>query len=161
MKNHGFIKLYRNVLSKPGVADLVAEQGAAGFGTYLIVLLYLSQCDDYEGSYTNGQLSAFAAQAQKTRRFVRHIICDYKLFEVNGNRFRIATESQQNIDKTETKPSYSPARKDRNVGEEIDIEKENKEKAVVRVSDDTHTASGEEAAPALTDYRHYEKYLER
>lgn len=154
MKNKGFIKLYRNVLSKPEVADLVAEQGAAGFGTYLIVLLYLSQCDDFEGAFTNGQLSAFAAQAQKTRRFVRHVICDYKLFEVSGNRFRIATESRQSINKIETKPSYSPTRKNRYAGEEIEIdkEKENKEKPSACVClDDTQQ----------TDYRQYEKYLSR
>ena len=54
MKNKGFIKLYRNTLSKPEMTDLVAELGAAGFGVYMIVLLYLAQCDDYEGAFTNG-----------------------------------------------------------------------------------------------------------
>lgn len=62
MKNKGFIKLYRNVLTKPEMTDLVAEQGAAGLGVYIMVLLYLSQCDDFEGAFTNGQLSAFAAR---------------------------------------------------------------------------------------------------
>ena len=48
MKNKGFIKLYRNVLTKPELTDLVAEQGAAGLGVYIMVMLYLSQCDDYD-----------------------------------------------------------------------------------------------------------------
>ena len=80
MKNKGFIKLYRNVLTKPEMTDLVAEQGAAGLGVYIMVLLYLSQCDDFEGAFTNGQLSAFAAQARKPRSYVRQIICGYRLF---------------------------------------------------------------------------------
>ena len=118
------------MLSKPEMTDLVNEQGAVGFGVYMMAVLYLSQCDDYEGMFTNGQLRAFAAQAKTTRRNVRHIIEDYGLFEINGNRFKIATESEENLDKVATKSSHSHARKDRNAREEIeiDIEKENKEK---------------------------------
>lgn len=130
MKNKGFIKLYRSMLSKPEMTDLVAEQGAAGFGVYMMVLLYLAQCDDFEGAFTNGQLSAFAAQARKPRSFVRHVICGYGLFEIEGKRFKIATKSSPSLNKTVTKPSHSPARNNRNMREieEIDIEKENKEK---------------------------------
>ena len=126
MKNKGFIKLYRNTLSKPEMTDLVAELGAAGFGVYMIVLLYLAQCDDYEGAFTNGQLSAFAVQAHKSRKFVQHVIRDFELFEINGNRFKIASASRQDC----VKNAYSPARSNRNAREnkEIDIEKENKEK---------------------------------
>ncbi len=132
MKNHGFIKLYRSVLSKPEVADLVAEQGAVGFGVYLIVLLYLAQCDDFEGSFTNAQLQALAAKTRKSRAYVRHIICDYGLFTIEGKRFHDSFRNQ-----------YSPARSNRNAGEEIEIdkEKENKEKAGGRVSADTPPAS--------------------
>ena len=161
MKNKGFIKLYRNVLSKPEVADLVAEQGAAGFGMYMMVALYLSQCDDYEGAFTNGQLSAFAVQAHKSRKFVQHIICDFSLFEVNGKRFKFASEPHQECVKNE----YSPARSNRYAAEEIeiDIEKENKEKTPACVClDDTQPAPGEEAAhEEQTDYHHYSEYLKR
>ena len=131
MKNHGFIKLYRSVLSKPEVADLVAEQGAVGFGVYLIVLLYLAQCDDFEGSFTNAQLQSLAAKTRKSRAYVRHIICDYGLFTIEGKRFHDSFRNQ-----------YSPARTNRNAGEEIDKdkEKENKEKADGRVSADTPPA---------------------
>ena len=118
------------MLSKPEMTDLVNEQGAVGFGVYMMIVLYLSQCDDYEGMFTNGQLSAFAAQAKTTRKNVRHIIEDYGLFEINGNRFKIATESEENLNKTETKPPHSHARKDMYAREDIEIdkEKENKEK---------------------------------
>ena len=134
MKNRGFIKLYRSMLSKPEMTDLVNEQGAVGFGVYLMIVLYLSQCDDNEGMFTNGQLRAFAAQAKTTRRNVRHIIEDFGLFEINGNRFKTATKSEENADETETKSPHSHARKDMYAGEdiEIDIEKENKEKCVRR-----------------------------
>lgn len=62
MKNKGFIKIYRSMLSKPEMTDLVNEQGAVGFGVYMMIVLYLAQCDDFEGMFTNGQLSAFAAR---------------------------------------------------------------------------------------------------
>lgn len=134
MKNKGFIKLYRNTLSKPEMTELVSEQGAFGFGMYMMIMLYLSQCDDYEGMFTNGQLQAFAAQAKTSRRKVRYIIEHYGLFEVNGNRFKIATKSEESHNKVATKSSHSPARKNRYAREEIeiDIEKDKKEKCVRR-----------------------------
>ncbi len=92
MKNKGFIKLYRSMLSKPEMTDLVNEQGAVGFGVYMMIVLYLSQCDDNEGMFTNGQLSAFAAQAKTTRRNVRHII-DLK---PQQNRKKVATKPKLN-----------------------------------------------------------------
>ena len=134
MKNKGFIKLYRSMLSKPEMTDLVNEQGAVGFGVYMMIVLYLSQCDDNEGMFTNGQLSAFAAQAKTTRKIVRHIIEDFGLFEISGNRFKTATKSEESSNKTETKSPHSHARNNRYAREdiEIDIEKEKKEKCVRR-----------------------------
>ena len=119
MKNKGFVKLYRSMLSKPEMTDLVNEQGAVGFGVYMMIVLYLAQCDDFEGAYTNGQLQILADQARKSRAYIRHIIEDYGLFVIEGKRFH---ESFIN--------PYSHARKDRNAGEDIEIdkEKENKEK---------------------------------
>ena len=130
MKNKGFVKLYRSMLSKPEMTDLVNELGAVGFGVYMMIVLYLAQCDDYEGMFTNGQLRAFAAQAKTTRKNVRHIIEDFGLFEINGNRFKTATKSEESLNKTETKSPNSRARKDMYAGEDIEIdkEKENKEK---------------------------------
>ena len=147
------------MLSKPEMTDLVAEQGAAGFGVYIMVLLYLAQCDDFEGMFTNGQLSAFAAQAKKPRSFVRKIICDYGLFEINKNRFRVATKSEVSLNEIATKPSHSPARINRYTRDkvEIDIEKENKEKADVRVPEGTHSA-GRGIRPPLTPPTQEGKY---
>jgi hypothetical protein len=119
MKNKGFIKLYRSMLSKPEMTDLVNEQGAVGFGVYMMIVLYLSQCDDFEGAYTNGQLQILADQARKSRAYIRHIIEDYGLFVIEGKRFHESFMTQ-----------YSHARKDMYAGEDIEIdkEKENKEK---------------------------------
>jgi hypothetical protein len=121
MKNKGFIKLYRSMLSKPEMTDLVNEQGAVGFGVYMMIVLYLSQCDDFEGAYTNGQLQILADQARKSRAYIRHIIEDYGLFVIEGKRFHESFMTQ-----------YSHARKDMYAGEDIEIdkEKENKEKCV-------------------------------
>ena len=123
MKNKGFIKLYRSMLSKPEMTDLVNEQGAVGFGVYMMIVLYLSQCDDFEGAYTNGQLQSLADQARKSRAYIRHIIEDYGLFKIEGKRFHESFMNQ-----------YSHARTNRYAREEIeiDIEKEKKEKCVRR-----------------------------
>ena len=123
MKNKGFVKLYRSMLSKPEMTDLVNEQGAVGFGVYMMIVLYLSQCDDFEGAYTNGQLQSLADQARKSRAYIRHIIEDYGLFKIEGKRFHESFMNQ-----------YSHARTNRYAGEdvEIDIEKEKKEKCVRR-----------------------------
>ena len=123
MKNKGFVKLYRSMLSKPEMTDLVNEQGAVGFGVYMMIVLYLSQCDDFEGAYTNGQLQSLADQARKSRAYIRHIIEDYGLFKIEGKRFHESFMNQ-----------YSHARNNRCAGEdvEIDIEKEKKEKCVRR-----------------------------
>lgn len=123
MRNKGFIKLYRSMLSKPEMTDLVNEQGAVGFGVYMMIVLYLSQCDDFEGAYTNGQLQSLADQARKSRAYIRHIIEDYGLFKIEGKRFHESFMNQ-----------YSHARNNRYAGEdvEIDIEKEKKEKCVRR-----------------------------
>ena len=123
MKNKGFVKLYRSMLSKPEMTDLVNEQGAVGFGVYMMIVLYLSQCDDFEGAYTNGQLQSLADQARKSRAYIRHIIEDYGLFKIEGKRFHESFMNQ-----------YSHARTNRYAREEIeiDIEKEKKEKCVRR-----------------------------
>ena len=117
MKNKGFVKLYRSMLSKPEMTDLVNEQGAVGFGVYMMIVRYLAQCDDNEGMLT-------------TRKNVRHIIEDFGLFEICGNRFKTATKSEESLNKTETKSPHSRARKDMYAREDIEIdkEKENKEK---------------------------------
>ena len=109
-----------NILTKPGITDLVNEEGAVGFGVYIMVVLYLAQCDDSEGALTNGQLYALAVQSKKSRAYVKHIICDYGLFEIEGRRFHELIINQ-----------YSHARKDMYAGEDVDVdkEKENKEKS--------------------------------
>ena len=86
MKNKGFVKLYRSMLSKPEMTDLVNEQGAVGFGVYMMIVLYLAQCDDFEGAYTNGQLQILADQARKSRAYIRHIIEDYGRYVIEGRR---------------------------------------------------------------------------
>jgi len=135
------------MLSKAEMTDLVNEQGAVGFGVYMMIVLYLAQCDDYEGMFTNGQLRAFAAQAKTTRRNVRHIIEDFGLFEINGNRFKTATKSEESSNKTETKSPHSHARNNRYAGEdiEIDIEKEKQKKCVCL--DDTHADFSDSPQP--------------
>lgn len=105
------------MLSKPEMTDLVNEQGAVGFGVYMMIVLYLSQCDDFEGAYTNGQLQSLADQARKSRAYIRHIIEDYGLFKIEGKRFHESFMNQ-----------YSHARTNRYAREDIEIDKEKEKK---------------------------------
>ena len=87
MKSRGFIKLQRELLMQPEVADLLAEEGAAGLGLFVAVNLYLAHCEGGWGVYNGRQLSALAVQLKKHRSDVKRVICDYGLFVVEGTRF--------------------------------------------------------------------------
>ena len=92
----------------PGITDIVNEEGAL----------------------TNGQLQILADQARKSRAYVRHIVEDYGLFEIERRRFHELIMTQ-----------YSHARKNMFAGEDVDVdkEKENKEKSSACVClNDTH-----------------------
>ena len=41
----GYIRLQRDLLSVPEVADMYAEEGATGLGLYVAINLYLSHCE--------------------------------------------------------------------------------------------------------------------
>ena len=163
--NRGFIKLQRELLMQPKVADLLAKEGAAGLGLYVAVNLYLAHCEGGWGVYNGRQLSTLAVQLKKHRSDAKRVICDYGLFVVEGTRFT-SHWMQQLFGKDAPKMLQScstPACTYNSRAEDIDkdIEKENKEKADVRVSADTHSAQGEGPAPAQTDYRSYNNYLKR
>ena len=89
MKNadKGFIKLQRDLLSQPGVTDLLAKEGAAGLGLYVSLNLYLAHCQGGWGAYTNHQLSAIAIQMKKHRADVTRVIENYGLFVIEDGRF--------------------------------------------------------------------------
>lgn len=128
MKKKGFIKLLINILTKPGITDLVNEEGAVGFGVYIMVVLYLAQCDDSEGAFTNGQLYTLAVMSKKSRAYIRHIICDYGLFEIEGRRFHELIINQ-----------YSHARSNMYAGEDVDEDKEKEKKKKCVRRDGTHS----------------------
>lgn len=87
MKNKGFIKLYRDMLSQQEVANMVYEEGAAGLGLYILINLYLAHCEGGWGVYTGRQLSSLAVQVKKHRSDVDRVICNYDLFVTDGTRF--------------------------------------------------------------------------
>ena len=130
MKNRGFIKLQRELLMQPKVADLLAKEGAAGLGLYVAVNLYLAHCEGGWGVYNGRQLSTLAVQLKKHRSDAKRVICDYGLFVVEGTRFT-SHWMQQLFGKDAPKMLQScstPACTYNSRAEDIDkdIEKENK-----------------------------------
>ena len=134
MKSRGFIKLQRELLTQPEVADLLAEEGAAGLGIFVAVNLYLAHCEGGWGAFNGCQLSTLAVQLKKHRSDVKRVICDYGLFVIEDTRFT-SHWMQQLFGKNAAKmlqgcstPACSYNLRAEDI--DIDIEKEKKKKCV-------------------------------
>ena len=79
--------MQRELLTQPEVADLLAEEGAAGLGIFVAVNLYLAHCEGGWGAFNGCQLSTMAVQLKKHRSDVKRVICDYGLFVIEDTRF--------------------------------------------------------------------------
>src|SRR5574344_49279 len=86
-KNSPFIKVRRNITELPEMTDLLSEEGSTGFGTYMIILLYLTRCPNCIGSYCNNTLRRLSATAHKSANYIQHIINNYDLFVIDGKHF--------------------------------------------------------------------------
>lgn len=173
-QNGGFLKLPLDMVSQPEVATLFEEEKAPGLGLYIYINWYLAHCQGGWAPYTGRLFSSLAVAAGKHRSDVKRVIDDYGLFVVENGRFT-SHWVQNNYRKGV--PSLTDSRAFLYTGaqdKEIDIEKENKEKASVRVSDDTHQAKYSGAAlPAApshgrdaaenkhADYKTFSNYLKR
>jgi len=92
-KESPFIKVRRNLFNSNELSSLMAEEGATGAGTYILIACYLAQCEEAKGSMR--LLNEIAAKAHKSVGYVRHIVKDYDLFVVDGDTFtcRMVTKS--------------------------------------------------------------------
>ena len=130
----GFLKLQRNLLSMPGIADMYSVEGATGLGLYVSINLYLSHCEGGWGVYTGTQMTVLAVEGHRHRSDVKRLINDYGLFVVDDKEKRFTSHwMQQQFNKTARKLRQScttPARTYYSRAEELEleIEKENKEK---------------------------------
>jgi len=141
MKNKGFIKLERELLMQPEVADMLAEEGAAGLGLFVAVNLYLAHCEGGWGVYNGRQLSTLAVQLKKHRSDVKRVICDYGLFVVEGTRFT-SHWMLQLFGKNAAKMLQScstPACINYSRAEDIDIDKDKEKKKKCVRHDGTHS----------------------
>lgn len=166
----GFIKLDRNLMSQPEIAKLIDGEGPSGLALYISINLYLAHCEGGWGAYTSRQFSALAVELKKNRSDVRHVIDNYGLFVIDGDRFTSLWMQQQFAQAGQKSRSSRPYLYMRAEEIEKDKEKKNQEKAIVRVSDDTHMASSEEGHPlapstevenAKCNYQDFNHYLSR
>ena len=86
-KNSPFIKVRRNITSMPEMADLLNEEGSTGFGTYMMILIYLTKCDNCVGLYNKSSLRTLSVEAHKSLSYIRNIINNYGLFVVEDKIF--------------------------------------------------------------------------
>lgn len=115
-KESPFIKVRRNLFNSNELSSLMAEEGATGAGTYILIACYLAQCEEAKGSMR--LLNEIAAKAHKSVGYVRHIVEDYDLFVVEGDTFtcpmvtksmHIETELSCNSDATDQQQSCNSA----------------------------------------------------
>ncbi len=81
-RNAGFFKIKRNLLSLSDMQGILDEGGSGALGTWLIIMLHLSNCDNCIGSISPRELKAIAAEAKKRPTYILHIIEESGLFTV-------------------------------------------------------------------------------
>jgi len=86
-RNSPFLKVRRNITSMPEMADLLNEEGSTGFGTYMMILIYLTKCDNCVGLYNKSTLRSLSVEAHKSLSYIRNIINNYGLFVVDDKAF--------------------------------------------------------------------------
>ena len=86
-KNSPFLKVRRNITSMPEMADLLNEEGSTGFGTYMMILIYLTKCDNCVGLYNKSSLRSLSVEAHKSLSYICNIINNYGLFVVDDKIF--------------------------------------------------------------------------
>lgn len=171
----GFIKMPRHLLTMPCFEDMYEKESIYGGWFYIIINLELSNASSHWLLLTGKLLDRFAKEIHKSRTYVRHLITDYPdLYIVDGNHFTthwmVEQFSMKDVPSIEHKGT-SPARTYYTHAEDIDkdVKKENKEKGIVRVSDDTHQPSSSSPPPAPsneeeesdTNYNKYNHYFKR
>ena len=171
----GFIKLPRHLLTLPGFEEMYENEHMAGGWLYIVINLELSNTATHWFLLSGRQLDALARYVSKSRTFVKHIITDYPdLFIVDGNRFTTYWMVEQfnikEVPSTE-QDGVSPVCTYNTRAEDLDkdVKKENKEKGIVRVSDDTHQPSSDSPPPppsdeeedSNTNYIKYNHYFKR
>ena len=147
----GYIRLQRDLLSVPEVADMYAEEGATGLGLYVAINLYLSHCEGGWGVYNGKRLSAIAVEAHRHRSDVKRIVEDYGLFTIEDTRFTSLWMQQQYGEGASKMRQRcdTPARPYGLRADELkeEIEKENKEKAGSVCPEDTRPPESPPAVP--------------
>lgn len=167
----GFIKLARKLMSLPEISQLIDKEKGLGLGLYFSINLYLANSKGGWGLYTGRQFRALAAEMKTSWKVVKRVIDDYGLFIVEGDRFTSPWMQDHFAHAGKKRGSSRANILLRAEDIDIDIEKKNKEKAIVRVSDDTHMASGDEGQPppspssddvdTKVNYQDFSHYLKR
>ena len=149
----GYIRLQRNLLSIPEVADMYAKEGAAGLGIFVVLNLYLSHCEGGWGVCTDKRLSAIAVEAHKHRSDVKRVLSDYDLFIVDSENHRFTNQwmqQQYGKDASQLRQSCSTPARPYNMRADdlnLNLEKENKEKAGCVCPDDTRLPKENHSTP--------------
>ncbi len=86
-KNVGYIKIRKNLLYMPEMAGIQERYGFEGLGAYMAVLLYLSNCNNCIGTFDKSTLHMIGAFGSKSTKFMKSIIKDFNLFDINGKTF--------------------------------------------------------------------------
>lgn len=84
-RNAGFFKIKRNLLSLSDMQGILDEGGSTALGTWLIIMLHLSNCENCVCSMSQRELNAIAAEAKKRTPYIIRIIVESGLFVIVGS----------------------------------------------------------------------------
>lgn len=169
----GFIKLGRHMLTMPDMAKMYECEGAVGLGIYFAINFHLNNSADHWMIYSRRQLTLLAQETHRRAIEVKRIIGNYNLFVVKDGRFTSFWMKEQYSMDADSEPQTCDTRtRTYNThAEDIDkdVKKENKEKGIVRVSDDTHQPSSDSPPPtpsdeeedSTTNYNKFNHYFKR
>lgn len=81
-----YVKVRKNLFRTKELSQLIAEEGSEGVGAYMIITFHAAECPD--GICPFNQLRSIATVCRKNQKYLKHVICDYNLFNVREDCFQ-------------------------------------------------------------------------
>ena len=86
IRKSGYVKVSRNLFETKELYRLKKEERAEGIGVFMIIVMYMAKLENATGN--SETLSILSVLTGKKKCYVKHIINDYDLFEVDGEYFQ-------------------------------------------------------------------------
>ena len=86
IRKSGYVKVSRSLFETKELYRLKKEERAEGIGVFMIIVMYMAKLENATGN--SETLSILSVLTGKKKWYVKHIINDYDLFEMDGEYFQ-------------------------------------------------------------------------